>query len=128
MDYHFSKKIKTSFSSAIEKVTLALKNEGFGIITTIDMKETLKNKLDVNFRDYTILGACNPSFAYQALQTDDKTGVLLPCNVTVQAHDNGEVEVSVVNPEDMMKSTDNLKLKEFAAEVKKSMLKVLDSI
>ncbi len=128
MEYHFSKKIKTSFADAIKKVTEELKNEGFGIITTIDMKETLKKKLDVDFRDYTILGACNPSFAYQALQADDKTGVLLPCNVTVQMHNNGEVEVSVVNPEDMMKSTGNIKLKGFAAEVKKSMLKVLDSI
>ncbi|MEO7049920.1 MAG: DUF302 domain-containing protein [Ferruginibacter sp.] len=128
MEFHFSKKIKSSFTSAIEKVTLALKNEGFCIITTIDMRETLRKKLDVDFRDYTILGACNPAFAYQALQADDKTGVLLPCNVTVQSRENGEVEVSVVNPEDMMKSTDNLKLKGFATEVKKSMLKVLDSI
>ena len=128
MEYHFSKKIETSFNAAIEKVTQALKNEGFGIITTIDMKETLKKKLNVDFRDYTILGACNPAFAYEALQADDKTGVLLPCNVTVQALDNGEVEVSVVNPEDMMKSTDNMKLKGFASEVKKSMLKVLDNI
>ncbi|MEO6831220.1 MAG: DUF302 domain-containing protein [Chitinophagaceae bacterium] len=128
MEYHFSKKIKSSFGDAIEKVTAALKTEGFGIITTIDMKETLKKKLNVDFRDYTILGACNPSFAYQALQADDKTGVLLPCNVTVQAQDNGEIEVSVVNPEDMMKSTDNMELKGFATEVKKSMLKVLDSI
>lgn len=128
MEYHFSKKIKSSFPEAVKKVTEALKSEGFGIITTIDIKETLKKKLDVDFRDYIILGACNPVFAFEALQADDKTGVLLPCNVTVQAHGIGDVEVSVVNPEDMMKSTDNAKLKEFAVEVKKSLIKVLDSI
>lgn len=128
MAYHFSKKIKASFPEAVKKVTEALKSEGFGIITTIDMKETLKKKLDIDFRDYIILGACNPLFAFEALQADDKTGVLLPCNVTVQSHHIGEVEVSVVNPEDMMKSTDNVKLKAFAVDIKKSLLKVLDSL
>ncbi|MEO8233017.1 MAG: DUF302 domain-containing protein, partial [Ignavibacteriota bacterium] len=89
MSYYFSKKIDLGFEEAIEKVTEALKSEGFGILTEIDVKETLKKKLDVDFRPYRILGACNPPFAYKALQAEDKVGIMLPCNVIVQEKENG---------------------------------------
>lgn len=128
MQYHFSKKLSIPFTKAVVKVTDELNKKGFGIITTIDMKETLKKKLNVDFRNYIILGACNPRFAYEALQEEDKLGVFLPCNVVVQEHDNGEVEVSVVNPEEMMHSVDNLKLRTFATEIKESLINVLNNI
>src|SRR5512138_1894720 len=89
MQYHMSKKLTMPFGSAIEKVTDELKKEGFGIITTIDMKETFKRKLGEEFRNYMILGACNPRFAFDALTAEDKIGVFLPCNVVVQEHDDG---------------------------------------
>ena len=128
MEYHFSKKLSIPFTKAVDKVTDELKKEGFGIITSIDMKETLKKKIDVDFRNYIILGACNPRFAYEALQEEDKMGVFLPCNVVVQEHNNGEVEVSVVNPEEMMHSVDDLKLRTFATEIKESLINVLNNI
>ncbi len=98
MSYHFSKICDLSFEDAITKVTETLKEEGFGILTEIDVKETLKEKLNVEFRKYKILGACNPAFAYQALQAEDKIGTMLPCNVIVQEHRDGKVEVSAVDP------------------------------
>lgn len=128
MQYHFSKKLSIPFTKAVAKVTDELKKEGFGIITSIDMKETLKKKINVDFRNYIILGACNPQFAYEALQEEDKLGVFLPCNVIVQEHDNGAVEVSVVNPEEMMQSVDDLKLRTFATEIKESLINVLNNI
>ena len=128
MQYHFSKKLNIPFTKAVEKVTDELKKVGFGIITTIDMKETLKKKIKVDFRNYIILGACNPRFAYEALQEEDKMGIFLPCNVVVQEHNNGEVEVSVVNPEEMMHSVDDLKLRTFAREIKESLIYVLNNI
>lgn len=123
--YHLSKRSPLSFDETIGKITEALREEGFGIITTIDMKETFKNKLNQNFRRYTILGACNPRFAYEALMEEDKAGVFLPCNVVVQEHEDGEVEISIIDPEEMMRSTNNLNLKTFATQVKQSMLEVL---
>lgn len=128
MEYHFSKKVPLSFGQAIDRVTEELKKEGFGVITTIDVKDTLKKKLDVNFRNYAILGACNPRYAYEALLEEDKLGVFLPCNVVVQEHDTGEVEVSVINPEEMVHSIADLNLKTFATEVKESLLQVLDKV
>jgi len=128
MEYHFSKKISLSFEKAIEKVTAALKKEGFGVITSIDMKEILKKKLNVDFRPYTILGACNPRYAYEALLEEDKLGVFLPCNVVVQEHDNAVVEVSIVNPEELMHNVNDLKLRTFATEIKESLLQVLENI
>lgn len=128
MQYHFSKKLNIPFTKAVEKVTDELNKVGFGIITTIDMKETLKKKINVDFRNYIILGACNPRFAYEALLEEDKLGVFLPCNVVVQEHDNGEVEVSVVNPEEMMNSVDDLKVRILAKEIKDSLIYVLDKI
>ena len=93
MSYYFSKILEMDIGDAVEHVTEALKKEGFGVLTEIDVKATLKNKLDVDFRDYRILGACNPPFAYQALQSEDKIGTMLPCNVVVQEREDGKVEV-----------------------------------
>ena len=107
MEYYFSKTINGSFNDAIQKVTEALKEEGFGILTEIDIKATLKKKLDVDFYNYTILGACNPPFAYKALLAEDKIGTMLPCNVIVQEKEAGEVEVSAVDPAASMKAIEN---------------------
>jgi uncharacterized protein (DUF302 family) len=128
MEYHFSKRVSFPFSQAIDKITQELKRQGFGIVTVIDMKEVLKKKINVDFRNYTILGVCNPRYAYEGLLEEDKLGIFLPCNVVVQEHDSGEVEISVVNPEEMMRKVDDLKLKTFATEVKMSLLKVLEHV
>ena len=98
MDYHFSKRISLPFNTVVHKVILELKKEGFGVVTTIDMKDTFKKKLNVDFRNYTILGACNPRYAYESLLEEDKLGVFLPCNVVVQEHENGEVEGASSQP------------------------------
>jgi uncharacterized protein (DUF302 family) len=125
MEYHFSKTVNLSFDEALEKVARELKKEGFGVITEINMKETFKKKLEADFRRYTILGACNPRYAYESLIEEDKLGVFLPCNVVVQEHENGEVEISIVNPEEMMHSIDDLNLRTFATEIKESLQQVL---
>jgi uncharacterized protein (DUF302 family) len=125
MEYHLSKKISVPFGDAVEKVTEELRKEGFGIITIIDIKETFRKKINEDFRNYIILGACNPRYAYEALLADDKVGVFLPCNVVVQEHEDGEVEVSIVNPEELMHSVDDLNLRTFATEVKEAMQNVL---
>ena len=128
MSYHMSKKSGQSFGDTVTHVTEELKKEGFGIITSIDMQETFSKKLNADFRNYVILGACNPRFAYESLQQEDKVGVFLPCNVVVQQHDNGEVEVSIVDPEEMMHDVDDPNLKTFATEVKGSMQNVLNRL
>ena len=128
MSYHLSKKIQLPFQDAVKLVTEELKKEGFGIITTIDLKETFKKKINADFRNYTILGACNPRYAYEALLEEDKTGVFLPCNVVVQEHDNNETEISIVNPEEMMQGVDNLNVRTFAIEVKEAMQNVLNRL
>lgn len=125
IQYHLSKKISMPFVDALEKVTEELRKEGFGIITTIDMRETFRKKLNENFRNYIILGACNPRFAFEALSMEDKIGVFLPCNVVVQQHENDEVEVSIVNPEEMLRNVDDLTARGFAIEVKEAMQNVL---
>ncbi len=127
MSYYFSKKITLGFEEAIEKVTAALKIEGFGVLTEIDVKETLKKKLDVDFHPYKILGACNPPFAYKALQAEDKVGIMLPCNVIVQERENG-VEIAAVDPVASMQAIDNPKLGEIAVEIRKRLHKVIDSL
>ena len=127
MSYYFSKKSALGFEEAIEKVTEVLKSEGFGILTEIDVKETLKKKLDVDFRPYKILGACNPSFAYQALQAEDKVGIMLPCNVIVQEKENG-VEIAVVDPVASMQAIENPKLGEIANEIRQRLHRVIDSL
>ncbi|HYM94179.1 MAG TPA: DUF302 domain-containing protein [Chitinophagaceae bacterium] len=125
MEYYFSKTISGSFDNAIQKITEALKSEGFGILTEIDMKATLKKRLDVDFYNYKILGACNPPFAYKALQAEDKIGTMLPCNVIVQEKTSGQVEVSAVNPVASMQAIENKSLQGIANEVKARLQKVI---
>ena len=127
MSYHFSKTVRTSFDDAIKKTVDELKKEGFGILTEIDVQETLKKKLDVNFRRYKILGACNPPFAYQALQAEDKIGTMLPCNVIVQETSAG-IEVSAVDPIASMQAIDNPSLAKIAEQVRAKLKKVIDSL
>ncbi len=128
MSYYFSKIINESFDKTIVKVVLSLKNEGFGVLTEIDVKETLKKKLDVDFQKYTILGACNPSLAYQALKAEDKIGIMLPCNVIVQEIAEGEVEIAAVDPVASMKAIENPALLEIANQVQEKLRKVIESL
>jgi uncharacterized protein (DUF302 family) len=128
MTYHFSKTIDVPFDRAIDVVTEALAEKGFGVLTTIDVQATLKKKLDVDFRPYSILGACNPNYAYQALQHEDKIGTMLPCNVIVQQHDDGKVEVSAVDPVASMQAIDNPDLGSVAAEVRALLRGVINSL
>ncbi len=128
MSYHNTKMVQYSFDEAIAKVTEELKKEGFGILTEIDVKETLKKKIDVDFRKYKILGACNPPFAYKALQAEETLGVLLPCNVVVQEKEGGKVQVSIVNPMESMQAVKNPALEEIAIEISSKLEKVLESL
>jgi len=128
MTYHFSKTVSMPFEAAIETVTAALKERGFGVLTTIDVRETLKKKLDVDFRPYTILGACNPQFAYKALQAEDKIGAMLPCNVVVQEHRDGAVEVSAVDPAVSMQGIDNPQLGGIATQVREMLKEMIDAL
>lgn len=128
MSYHFSKTVDLSFDEAIEKTTSALKEEGFGVLTEIDIKETLKKKLDVDFRNYRILGACNPPNAYKALQAEGHIGLMLPCNVIVQEHEDGKVEVSAVDPVASMQAIENDSLGEVAQNVRDMLKKVIDRL
>lgn len=128
MSYQNSKTVNYSFDETITKITDELKKEGFGILTEIDVKETLKKKLDVDFRRYRILGACNPPYAYKALQMEENIGVLLPCNVIVQEKENSEVQVSVVNPMESMKAVGNEALGQVAQEISDKLKNVLDAI
>lgn len=128
MSYHFSKTLDCSFDEAISMVIEELKKEGFGILTEIDVKETLKRKLDIEFRSYKILGACNPTFAYQALQEEDKIGIMLPCNVIVQQHIDGNVEVSAVDPIASMQAIENPKLRDIAEQVRVKLKRVIDNL
>jgi len=125
MEYYFSKTINGSFDDAVQKVTEALKTEGFGILTEIDIKATLKKKLDVDFYPYKILGACNPPFAYKALLKEDKIGTMLPCNVILQEKIPGLVEVSAVDPAASMLSIENDELREIATEVRAKLQNVI---
>ena len=128
--YHFSKTLPKGvhFDDAIVRATEALKSEGFGVLTEIDVMATLKKKLDVNFRPYRILGACNPQFAYQALQSEDKVGTMLPCNVVVQQHDDGTIEVSAIDPVASMMAVQNNALGGVATEVQAKLKCVIDSL
>ncbi len=128
MSYYHYKLVELSFDQAIEKVTEELKKEGFGVLTEIDVRATLKKKLDVDFRKYKILGACNPPFAYKALQAEENIGVLLPCNFIVQEKTDGGVQVSAVNPLESMKAVQNEALASVAGEVAKKIMKVLENL
>jgi len=128
MAYYFSKILNVSFEEAISKVTEELRKEGFGILTEIDVKETLKKKLNVDFKKYRILGACNPPFAYQALQAEDKIGTMLPCNVVVQELAEGKVEVAAIDPVASMQAVENPKLGDVAEQVRIKLRKVIDNL
>lgn len=128
MEYFTSQKVDLSYDQAIEKVTGLLKEEGFGVLTEIDVKDTLKKKLDVDFKKYKILGACNPNFAHKALQAEDKIGVMLPCNVIVEENEDGTVEVSAVNPVASMQAVSNDGLQPIADEVRTRLEKVISNL
>ena len=127
MNYGYTKKVKLSFAEATEKVTKELSKEGFGVLTRIDVKDTLKKKLDVDFNNYLILGACNPPFAYKALQAEHEIGLLLPCNVLVYEKDN-EVFVSSILPTVAMSMVENEDLQNIAKEVEDRLKKVINNI
>lgn len=126
--YYYGKKIGGTVDAIVERVTAALKNEGFGVLTSIDVSATLKEKINVDFKKYRILGACNPSFAYKALQAEDKIGTMLPCNVIVQETSVGEVEVSAINPMTSMQAVGNPSLESVAVEIQSRLHRVIDSI
>jgi uncharacterized protein (DUF302 family) len=126
--YYFSKTLDTGFDDAIARTTEALKHEGFGIITEIDVKETLRKKLGVEFRNYKILGACNPTLAHEAIKIEDKVGTMLPCNVVVQETGNGKVEVAAIDPVASMAAIDNPRLKEPAGAVREKLKKVIAAL
>ena len=128
MNYYYGKTVAMDFDSAIDKVTEELKQEGFGILTEIDVRETLKKKLDVDFKKYRILGACNPPFAYKALKAEDKIGVFLPCNVIVEENEDGSVEVSAVSPKASMMAVKNDSLADLANEIEEKLKKVIDNV
>jgi len=128
MDYYFSKTLKITFDEAVAKVTEELKKGGFGVLTEIDVKETLKKKLNVDFRKYKILGACNPPYAYKALQAEDKIGLMLPCNVIVQELPGGKVEVAAIDPVESMEAIDNPKLRDVGEQVRAKLKAVIDNL
>jgi uncharacterized protein (DUF302 family) len=125
MTYYFSKAVAGGFDDVVRRTIEALKGEGFGIITEIDVKQTLKNKLDVDFRNYRILGACNPRLALEALQIEDKIGTMLPCNVVVQDIGNGQNEVAAIDPVASMQAIENPRLSEAARQVRGLLEKVI---
>jgi len=129
MDYSFNKIIKgKSFEEAVVHAVEMLKTEGFGIITEIDIQKAFKEKINVDFRNYKILGACNPYFAHKALQLEDKIGVFLPCNVVVQEHENGKIEVVAIDPVAAMSSVDNKALEPLALEISAKLKNAIDKL
>lgn len=129
MSYYLNKTLPaTSFDAAMGQVTTALKNEGFGVLTEIDVQATLKKKIGADFKPYKILGACNPHFAHKALQNEDKIGVFLPCNVVVEEHDNGEVEVFAVDPIASMSAVNNEALGGIAQEIQQKLKRVVEAL
>ncbi len=128
MAYYFSKILPAGFDEAVKRTTEALKREGFGVITEIDVKKTMKEKIGADFRNYQILGACNPKLAHEALQIEDKVGTMLPCNVVVQDAGSGKTEVAAIDPVASMAAIDNAKLREAAGQVQGMLKKVIDSL
>jgi uncharacterized protein (DUF302 family) len=128
MSYYFAKTLALGFDDAVRLTTEALKREGFGIITEIDVKDTLKKKINVDFRPYRILGACNPALAHEALQIEDKVGAMLPCNVVVQDKGDGNTEVAAIDPVASMQAIDNPRLKQAAGRVQAKLKSVIDSL
>ena len=128
MSYYFSKVLETGFDEAVRRTTDALKHEGFGIITEIDVKDTLKKKINVDFRNYRILGACNPALAHEALQIEDKVGTMLPCNVVVQDVGDGKTEVAAIDPVASMQAIDNPRLSQAAERVQAKLKQVIENL
>ncbi len=128
MSYHFSKTVNVSFDAAVAATTEALKRHGFGVLTQIDVRDTLHRKIGVDFRPYLILGACNPKMAYEALTLEDKIGTMLPCNVVVQQRDGDKVEISAVDPVASMSAIDNPGLGKVASQVRELLKQVIADI
>jgi uncharacterized protein (DUF302 family) len=128
MNYYLNKITDYQFDEAVDKITMALKDVGFGILTEIDMKATLKNKLDVDRRPYKILGACNPPFAHKSLSMEEKIGILLPCNVVVLENEEGKVEVAIMDPAVAMSVVENPRLESLASVVKEKLELALSNI
>ena len=129
MKYYISRTLENiTFEDAISKVTELLKGQGFGILTEIDVRETMKKKLDVDFRKYRILGACNPPFALRALQSEDKIGTMLPCNVIVQEINDSDIEVAAIDPQASMAAVENPALTDVAVEIKSRLEKVINNL
>lgn len=128
MQYSFDKILDMPFDDAVNRVVEELKKEGFGVLTDIDVQTTLKKKLDVDFRKYRILGACNPPFAYKALQAERRIGTMLPCNVIVQETDAGQIEVSAIDPIASMRAIENPNLREIADQVRDKLKKVVERL
>ncbi len=128
MKYYFNTTVKGTFEEVIDTVTERLKDEGFGILTEIDVTQTLKKKLDVNFKKYRILGACNPPFAHKALLAEDKIGIMLPCNVIIQEIEEGVIEVAAVNPMASMQAVENKKLGDIATEITAMLENVINKL
>ncbi len=128
MSYYFNKTFSTDFESIKEKVITELGKEGFGVLSEIDIQATFKKKLDVDFRKYQILGACNPTFAHKALQVEDKVGTMLPCNVIIQELESGQIEVAAVNATASMQAIDNEDLKNIASKISTKLQKVIDAL
>ena len=128
MSYYFAKKLEMPFEKTIEHVTQALKEEGFGVLTEIDVKATMKKKLGIDFRNYRILGACNPPFAHRALEAEDKIGAMLPCNVIVQELGEGSVEVAAVDPVASMQAIQNPELADVALEIQAKLKRLVENL
>ena len=128
MSYYTAKTVSLPFDEAVSRTTAALKDEDFGVITQIDVKETLKQKLDVDFRPYRILGACNPALAYEALKLEDKVGTMLPCNVIIQDVGNGQTEVAAIDPVASMQAIQNPQLTEKAQIVRERLQRVIQNL
>ena len=128
MQYYIAKTVDGEFPAVVERVIGALKAEGFGVLTEIDVRATMKKKLDLDFRDYRILGACNPPLAHQALTADDKIGTMLPCNVIVQDLGGGQIEVAAINPAISMEHVGNATLKTIAESVTGKLRRVIAGI
>ncbi len=129
MNYYFSTHVKDkTFDEVVADATQALKKEGFGVLTQIDMKATLKKKLDVDYHNYKILGACNPPLAFKALQSEDKIGTMLPCNVIIQEKEPGTIEIAAVDPASSMQAVKNDHLMTIAETVRKKLQRVIQNI
>jgi uncharacterized protein (DUF302 family) len=128
MSYYFAKTLETDFNDAVQRATEGLKQEGFGIITEIDVRSTFKNKIGVDFRDYRILGACNPQLAHEALRIEDKVGTMLPCNVVVQDLGAGKIEIAAIDPVASMMAIDNPELKRAAEQVRDKLRRAIQGL